>query len=341
MSTFPATAKNALIFVLTASMLCLLFSSLVTAEVVDRVVAEVNDDVITLSEIEEEGEGYLKKIALEVPSENRMEAIQQVRQDILRSLIDKKLIEQEAAKQHIVVTDREVQDSFEQVLSANHLSREELLEELKRNGVDEEIYRSNLKTQLYQSKLVARDVQSKIVITEEAILDYYDTHYTEQIKEGSYYLLQIGISWGETGGDDIDPATLEQRKQSARERAERVHKLARSGSDFKELAKKFSDLPSAEEGGDIGSFEEDEMASYMKYAVTSLTPGEVSDIIETPVGYQFFKLLSNKEGGIGVQSPYGKVKEEIREKLYRQELEKAFTEWIKQIRDRAYIKTSL
>lgn len=341
MSTISSALKNTVAVISILFLFSFFLPHISEAEVVDRVVAEVNGDVITLSEVEKEGEGFLKKIALEVPSENRLEAVQQVRQDILRSLIDKKLIEQEAAKQGITVTDEEVANSFEQVLTANRVSKDDLLMELERNGVTEDSYLSNLKSQLYQNKLVNRDVRSKIVITEEAILDYYDTNYTKQIQEGSYYLLQIGIDWGETGGEDVDQAVLEQQKLTAKERAERVHKLARSGSDFQELAKKFSDLPSATEGGDIGVFEEDEMASYMKYAVTSLTPGEVSNIIETPVGYQFFKLLSNKEGGIVVQTPYGEVKEEIREKLYHQELGKEFDEWIQAIRDRAYISTSL
>ena len=124
-------------------------------------------------------------------------------------------------------------------------------------------------------------------------------------------------------------------------RRKRVHRLAVSGNDFKELARKFSDLPSASEGGDIGVFDEDEMASYMRSAVTSLKPGEVSRIIETPVGFQFFKLLSSKEGGIIMQAPYADVKEEIREKLFNQALKSEFDAWIKNIRDSAYIRTSL
>ncbi len=337
-----STIKQHLIFSL---FLCLpalvLVGTPVDAEVVDRVVAEVNNEVITLSEVEEEGQGIFKKIALEVPAQDRLSAVEQVRKNILRSLIDKKLIEQEAAKQSITVTDKEVDESFEQVLKANRLSRDELLRQLDENGINEAAYRDNLKSQLYQSKLVNRDVRSKIVVTEEDILDYYDTSYTKHIPEGGYYLLQIGIDWGETESEDQDPAVVEERKQSARQRAERVHKLALSGSDFKELARKFSDLPSAAEGGDIGVFEEEEMASYMRNAVTSLAPGEVSSIVETPVGYQFFKLLSSKEGGIVMQSPYAEVKEEIREKLYQQELRKEFDAWITDIRERAYIKTSL
>jgi peptidyl-prolyl cis-trans isomerase SurA len=256
-------------------------------------------------------------------------------------MIDQKLIRQEAAKQGIMVTSEEVDQMVEQMLQANNMSREELNIQLEQSGVDEAAYRSSIESQIYQTKLLNRDVRSRIVITEEAILDYYDTSYTKHIPEGGYYLLQIGISWGETEGQDLDPEVFEERKLSAWQRAERVHKLAVSGSDFKELARKFSDLPSKAEGGDIGVFEESEMASYMRGAVTSLNPGQVSAIIETPVGYQFFKLLSSKEGGIVTIAPYSEVKEEIREKLYDQVLRKEFEEWIEEIRSEAYIRTSL
>ena len=327
---------------ISACLWCLLiFSSSASGEVVDRVVAEVNNEVITLSEIEEEGKGLFRKIALEVPAQDRLSAIEQVRKDILRSMIDQKLIEQEAAKQGLIVTNEEIDLMVEQMLQASNMTKEQLLDQLEENGVDEASYRSNVATQIYQNKLLNRDVRSKIVITEEAILDYYDTSYTKHIPEGGYYLLQIGIDWGETEGEDLPSEVIEQRKLSARERAERVHKLARSGSDFKELARKFSDLPSAAEGGDIGVFEESEMASYMRSAVTSLNPGEVSAIIETPVGFQFFKLLSSKEGGIVTLAPYAQVKEEIRETLYNQELRREFEEWIEKIRSEAYIRTSL
>lgn len=318
-----------------------LFCSAAGAEVVDRVIAEVNSDVITLSELEEEGQFLFRKIALEVPAQERLRAIEQVRKDILRSMVDRKLIEQEAAQQGIIVTEDDVDLAFDQMLATTGISRDTLLSDLEENGMDEQSYRSNLRSQIYQNRLLNRDVRSKIIITEEAILDYYDTSYTKHIPEGGYYLLQIGIGWGETEGDDLDPALTEEHKQSALKRAERVHKLAVSGSDFRELANKFSDLPSAAEGGDIGVFEEDEMASYMKKAVNSLTPGQVSAIVETPVGFQFFKLLSSKEGGIVTQAPYAEVKENIREILYNQELEKEFDEWIKNIRDKAYIRTSL
>ncbi|MBT8333217.1 MAG: peptidylprolyl isomerase, partial [Deltaproteobacteria bacterium] len=218
------------------------------------------------------------------------------------------------------------------------VSRDTFLEQLYASGLDEVTYRSNLQSQILQNKLISRDIRSKIIITEDRILDYYDAQYTKRVDEGSYYLLQIGVSWGETQAAESSTSAIEEKKSNARKQVESVHKLARSGQDFSELARKFSDLPSAADGGDIGVFQEDDMASYMKNAVISLKPGEISPIIETPVGYQFFKLLSTREGGIVIQAPYDTVKDEIRQILFQEAMQSEFKNWINGIKERAYIR---
>ena len=311
------------------------------AAIIDRVVAEVNDDVITLSELNKEGEVYLKKIAGEVAESQRDEAINKALDDILNGLIDKALVAQEAAKRNLTVSDVEVDEAISRISAANNVSMDQLYSELKENGLDFATYKDNLKSQLLQNKLITREVRSKIVITEDMILDHYDTEYTQHVDEGGYYLLQIGISWGDNEESKKSVATLYEDKLTAKKTATRIHALAVNGEDFHELARKFSDLPSAADGGDIGVFEEDEMASYMKTAVTSLKPGEISAIVETPVGFQFFKLLSNKEGGIVMQAPYDSVKEEIREKLFTETMKEEFKIWIRELKEKSYIKKLL
>jgi peptidyl-prolyl cis-trans isomerase SurA len=307
-------------------------------ELIDRVVAEVNDEVITLSEVEEEGQAFFRKIAMEAPPQDRDEAIARARVDVLDGLIDKTLIRQEAEKQQISVTEEEIDGAFQQILATADVNRDTFLEQLYASGLDEITYRSNLQSQILQNKLISRDIRSKIIITEDRILDYYDAQYTRRVDEGSYYLLQIGVSWGETQATESSTTAIEEKKSNARKQVESVHKLARSGQDFRELARKFSDLPSAADGGDIGVFQEDDMASYMKNAVISLRPGEISPIIETPVGYQFFKLLSTREGGIVIQAPYDTVKDEIRQKLFQEAMQSEFKNWINGIKERAYIR---
>jgi len=325
------------LFALLLAVPCLA-ASLAKAEVIDRVMAEVNDDVITLSEVEQEGRMIFQKIAREVAPEEREVTINKVRQEVLDNIIDKRLIAQEAAKQNLTVSGEELDAAIEKILSTNNISREDFINELYKNGIDEETYRSNLRSQILQNKLISREISSKIVVTEDMILDAYDTKYTRQVKEGGYYLMQIGISWGESEASQKSTAALYEDKVAARKKIERVHQLAVNGEDFRELARRFSDLPSSVEGGDIGVFSEDEMAQYMKDVVVGLKAGEISQIVETPVGFQFFKLLSSKEGGIVTQAPYESVKEEIRERLFRDAMQKEYSAWLKKIRERAYIR---
>ncbi len=307
------------------------------AHLVDRVVAVVNDDVITMSEVNEEGEGYFKKIKNQAPPSQVEDALSRAREEILGNLIDKKLIAQEAAKNGISVSPDELQAAMQRMLENNRITKETLLVQLEKTGMDFDSYLDNLRNQILQSKLVNYEIRSKIIITDNMILDYYDANYTKHISGGGYYIMQMGFVWGKSGQQGSAPNQYAD-KMGAKKRAERVHALVSNGQDFRILAQKFSDLPSASDGGDLGVFQEDEMAPYMRDAILKLEPGAISEIVETPSGYQFFKLLSSKDGQIVVQASFASVKEEIRNKLYDEQLKGQFSEWVKNIKKTAYIK---
>ncbi|MCK5071477.1 MAG: SurA N-terminal domain-containing protein [Desulfocapsa sp.] len=326
---------------LISNILFVLFISLApnlnAAELVDRVVAVVNSDVITMSEVNEEGAGYFKQLSDKAPPAQLEDAMIRARGEILDNLIDKKIIAHEADKQGIKVSDAEVEAAAQQVISNNNTTRELFDIQLDQNGMTYESYLDSLRNQILQSKLVNYEVRSKIIITDNMILDYYDTNYTQHISESGYYLMQMGFIWGKAGGSSSEAAQYAD-KTDARKRAERVHALVTNGQDFRILAQKFSDLPSAADGGDLGVFEKDDMAPYMRDAVLDLQPGSISKIVETPSGFQFFKLLSSQNGNIIVQASFESVKEEIRKKLYEEELAKQFEEWVENIKKQAYIK---
>jgi len=312
-------------------------STLNAAQLVDRVVAVVNDDVITMSEVNNEGANYFKKITEQAPPAQVEDALTRARFEVLNNLIDKKIIAHEAEKQGVEVSDAEVQAAAEQMLIKNKVTREILETQLDQTGMTYESYISSLRNQILQSKLINYEIRSKIIITEEMILDYYDTHYTKHISEGGYYLMQMGFTWGKGTGEQTEPIKYADR-MDAKKRAERVHTLVTDGQDFRMLAKKFSDLPSADDGGDLGVFEKEDMAPYMQKAILHLKPGSISDVIETPSGYQFFKLLSSQDGQIVVQASFNSVKEEIRKNLYDEQLKTQFDEWVTDIKNKAYIK---
>jgi peptidyl-prolyl cis-trans isomerase SurA len=312
----------------------LLFPLYLSAQVVDKVVAVVNDEIITLSELEEDTAGLFRSITQSNPEKPILEAMEQAREISLNSMIERRLIKQKAKNYNVTVTDEDIETAYEKIRNDMSLNPTEFRQKLEKSGLTEESYRNKLKSQILQSRLLSYDVRSKIVVTDEMIRDYYDEHYTSKVDKGSFYLLQIGCSWNKT--DDQGKLTLE--KQETRKRTERIFELAKKGQDFKMLAEKFSELPSASDGGDIGIFTLDEMAPAMRDAVRTLKPGEISEIIETPIGCQFFKLMSGDENAVVVTDAFEAVKEEIREKLFEEKLKVAYSEWVKKLKEDAYIQ---
>jgi len=311
-----------------------LLPSTAMSELVDKVVAVVNNDIITLSEVEEEAAGLYMAIAQNNSGESLLQALAKARATTLDGLIVRQLIAQKAKEYHVSVSDKEIEDGYEKVLSRSGLSKPAFNKKLEQSGLTEESYKRNIAAQILQGKIVSFVVRSKIIITEQMILDYYDEHYTYRVEEGNYYLLQIGFSWA-NNADLTKPA---EQKERTRKRAERVHNLALNGQDFRMLAKKFSDLPSASDGGDIGTFTLEEMAPAMRSAVASLAPGSISEIITTDAGYQFFKLLSGDDDAIVITASYEEVKEEIKQELYEKKLKDAYSEWVIELKEKAYIQ---
>ncbi len=320
-------------FILLLCVLFLFLPALLHAKLLDRVVAEINDDVITLSELNEEGREFFKRIKEQAPADELPAALKNARQEILSRLIDKKIIAQKAAALGVSVSDAEIDEAIDRIMVRNKSTIADFRRELKAAGLSEAKYRDTIRDQIVQSKLINYEVRSKIVVTEKKIKEYYAKKYTKSITAGGFYILQMGFVWGDQGKGG--------NKEEARRRAEQIRSQVLAGENFRDLAKRFSDLPSAVDGGDLGVLQENEMASYMRDTIVALPPGKVSAIVETDSGYQFFKLLSKQEGDIITQAPYDSVKKEIEERLYQDEMQKQYAKWVKKLREQAYVKQLL
>lgn len=302
---------------------------------VDRVVAVVNDDVILQTELEKAGGEYFERIRMKAPAGEVESAIEKARGEVLSSLIDNMIVKQKAAELGITVEEAEIDNAITQILSDNNATLEQFRKELAKVNVSMQDYRNNLRNQILQSRLVGQQVRSRIVIVEEDIREYYEKEYTQEKGESGYYILQIGFNWKNLV--TLDGVSQEE----AREKAEAIRARVLAGESFGELARSYSDFPSATDGGNLGLIKKDEMAAYMRDAILSMHPGDISPIIETGSTFQFFKLLSSREGDLVVKAPYESVKDEIREILYRQEMEKDYKAWVENLREQAYIKILL
>jgi peptidyl-prolyl cis-trans isomerase SurA len=304
------------------------------AEYVDRVVAVVNNEVITLSEVEKEGRNLFDRIRAQAPADEIQMALDKGRQDVLNSLIDKMIVRQKAVELSITVDEAEIDSAIEQILARNNATLQDFRKELAMMNILEEDYRNNLRDQILQSKLIGNQVRSRIVVIEDDIKEFYLKEYTEEKGESGYNILQMGFSWQkEKSGFGT--------KEEALAKAEEIRARVVAGESFTELAKSYSNLPSANDGGNIGFIKKEEMAAYMRETVMAMHPGEISPIVETDYAFQFFKLLAVRDGDLIIKAPYESVKDEIRDMLYRQKMQEQYAEWVKSLREQAYIEVIL
>ncbi len=300
------------------------------AEVVDRVAAVVNNDIILLSELEEKLAPYAEKIRQSGYSpEKEREMLYKVRTDVLDGLIDQKLTDQEVKKYGISISDQQIDMTLERVKESNFYTDEELREALKLQGLTLEAYRNRIREQLLRTELVNREVKSKIVITEEDIREYYEAHAEEYGEEEKYHLRNIIMRVPEYAAPE-EIAAVEGKMAS-------ILAELKAGKPFAEAARQYSEALAAE-GGDIGNFSLDALTPEIREPIRNLAPGEFTEVLETDLGFQIFYLEEILEtGGRSLED----VKEEIQEALYQEAVNETFQTWLDRLRDRSHIKKVL
>lgn len=317
------------------ALVCLVLTqaSFANAEVVDRIVAVVNDEIITLSELNDEGRPYFQELIKRAPSEQLQAEMQKLRQEVLSHLIDQRLIEQQATKLEITIGDEEIEQTIATMLAENGVTRDDMKKDLAGKGLTEEQYKKQLKGQMLQSRLINREIRSKVVVTDDKVNQYYKDNYAAQPGGSGYHLLQMGFLWGE--------GYKQKSAAEARQAAENAERQLQAGQNFAEVAAALSDLPSKVDGGDIGVFQKSELAAHMKDVVLAMKPGETSGVIEMPNGYQILKMISSQDGEQQGGPPMVEVKKEIETKLYKEESEQLYKKWIADLRTQAFIKQNL
>ncbi|MBU0673548.1 MAG: SurA N-terminal domain-containing protein [Proteobacteria bacterium] len=303
--------------------------------VLDRVVAVVNDEVITLTELLLQEKEILPPTGENLEGQLKPGGISpEVRRKILTDLIDRILIRQQARKFNLAVSTQDIDEAIDRISRENGKSVPELMTALGQAGISEAMYRNQLSDQILKSKIISYEISSKIVISEEKALQYYtDTYTINQTAEG-YHILQMGFTWN-------GPLALSGGKAEAQIRAERVHGMALEGQNFSQLALAFSELPSAKDGGNLGIITTDEMSESMQNLLKDMEPGRISQIIEVQDSLQFFMVVSINTGGTTRYAPFEAVQDEINSILYKAEVEKRYNDWLDAIRDTAVIRESL
>lgn len=291
----------------------------ISADVIDRIVAIVNTDIVTLTQLNKETAPYIKNIESSGYSdEKKKEATREINKKVLDALIDRSLTQQEAKKYQINVSDTEINDALENVKKSKSLSQEEFENALNQEGFTLMEYRENVKKQILQSRLIDRAVKSKVIITESDMKKYYEAKTEKYSGKKKYHLRNILMD-NEDGIKDVR-AKLDKKEK------------------FTILATKYSISSNASDGGNLGIFDINNFSQSIKESISKLNKGDYSNIILTPQGFQIFYVEDIVlEGNKTLQQAY----DEIREILYSEQVEKKFETWLESLKKKAHIKIML
>lgn len=294
-------------------------------EVIETIVARVNNDIVTTSELERQK----KQLRAELGQQSTGAALEKVYQerekDLLRDLIDQRLLVQRA-KDLGLSAETELVKRLDRIRQDMNLATmEDLEKEVQRQGVSFEDFKANIRDGLLTQMVIGREVGQKIMIPREELRKYYEEHKQEMSQPEQVHLREMVFS---TEGKEPAQVTGIEKK------AQDILARAKKGEDFAELAKKNSDGPTAKDGGDIGDFERGRMAKEMEQVVFNLKPGEVSDLLRIRTGFLILKVEEHTPPGI---PPFDKVDERISQILYFQRIQPALRSYLTRLREESYL----
>jgi len=331
MPTSPVCAR----LILLSLMLSLLWGRLfppafLTAAVVDRIIAYVNDDIITLSELNEKTAAMVAARKQNPYLRDQEQDVEKLRREILDNLVNERLAAKEITRLKISVTAAEVDNVLKSIMEDNNLTPAQLDAELRKEGQTVEDFRKRIREDLERAKLIDREVRSKTVITDAQVEAYYQANREEFQAKVRRRLQSIFLPFGSESSPDG------QRQIYAV--AEQIRERLSRGADFAAMAKRYSRGPGAEAGGDLGFFNEGELDPVLEQAIETLKRSEISQIIRTDTGLHIIRVA---EVQAVADRPMEEVRENIRRRLFQQEINRKYGEWLKGLRERSFVKIQL
>ena len=308
----------------------MVFLSVAVQAAADRIVAVVNDEIITLSELNNAFEPYQERFDTSYQGPDREKVRTETKLILLNRMIDNVLMEQESRKTGIAVRNEEVTAAINDIQKQRNFSQDEFRKNLERDGITMDALRKDIWNQLMRMKLIRRDIKSRVAVTDEEIGEYYSKHREDYEGKESVRIKQILLLLPK----ERDPAV----KEKLRADAEAIHKRLMNGEPFEQLSAKYSQGPEAAAGGDVGYIERGMIHSEVEDAAFSLPLNQISGVIESSVGFHIIQVIDRRGAGLkAIES----VREEIREKIDREKMDKKYGEWIEELRKKSHIEIKL
>jgi len=321
------------------SVLALALPALLAADtVVEEIVVRVNDSIITRSDLERSRRQLRQELQQEGGTDVEKEFTER-QKDLLRDLIDQRLLIQKAADLSLNVDTQVIKRLDEMRQQMNLETMEELEAAAAKQGVVFEDFKQQMRDNLLTQQVISREVGGRIQISQEETRKFYEEHKAQLERPEQVRLSEILVSplprppAGQPPDKEPQQPTPEQ-VAAAEAKAKQLLESIRKGESFDEVAKKSSDGPTAAEGGDIGLFKRGTLAQQLEDLVFGMKQGDVSDVIQTKQGFIILKLVEHQKAGV---PELKEVEPRIQEAIYLEKLRPAMRAYLTKLREEAYI----
>lgn len=332
-----------------------LLPGLAAGQVVEQIVARVNNQIISSSEYARSKDQLREEVKAQDPGDaDKVYADKE--KDVLRDLIDQQLL-LEKGKDLQITGDTDLIKQLDEMRKQMKLPDLEALEkEAEKQGVSWEDFKQQQKNQIITRKVIGQEVGSRLSISKEEEQQFYDEHKSDMEQPESIRLSEIliapkpvtpsitpaagtstpaGATPASTPADDAAKQAAEEAAlKAAEDKANDLLKQIRDGANFEEIAKRNSDGPSAADGGALGIFKRGQLAKELEDKTFAMKPGDVTDVIRTRQGYVILKVLDHQQAGIPTMK---EIEPRIQDALYMQKLQPALRTYLTKLREDAYI----
>ena len=286
---------------------------------VNRIVAQVNGETITLTELQTRVKhfvGLFDDLSLDDLTEAQLK---QTERQVLDQMITDILLKQEAGRFGIEVTKREIENHINQLSSDNNMSEEEFESHLQSEGLTREAFKEHTGDSILRQRVLSMMVRRKVLVTASEIENYYKENISQYQEDKKVHLKVI---------------IMPDLEEAVRVREE----IAGNKTGFDEAAARYSQGPNSSQGGDLGFIDWKRLAPEWRQALDNLEQGSLSEVFQVRGTAAMLKLEEIKSGGA---VPLTEVEDKIREKLYETKLDRRFEDYIQGLRERAVIDIRL
>ncbi|OGW56627.1 MAG: hypothetical protein A2Z09_03020, partial [Nitrospirae bacterium RBG_16_43_8] len=270
---------KAFICILTVVALCGVTSA---AILLDKVIAVVNQEVITWSDLYKAMEFEASDKIKDIKEEEKRKILKENEGPFLEVLIDMKLQIQAAKQKGIDAASEEIAEAINDIKKKYSMDDQTLITSLKKEGFSLDEYKKKLAEQIILSRVVSQEVRNKIVVSDAEIAKYIEKSTDTLITDDAYRIRQIFFRKPESPGDN-DRKIMEQK-------AETVYQQIKAGENFASLAQKYSEDPSGKAGGDLGFIKKGQMAKEFTDVLSQMKAGDISQPFWTDLGLHIIKL---------------------------------------------------